>query len=162
MWKKLIELIRAWYESREDKKQDKPTSERKWRRDLATISAKDGKVTFYTRNLSIPIGDGRNKDGGFEWIISRIRGDNYERLLLMVMGGSRPPSRIWFNHKPFTNNAWQMPLIREAKWEVYTDQGNLIVKLDGNTIWTAAGPYTVRDAVMGGYANRLSTGEWSL
>ena len=51
MWKKLIELIRAWYESHEDKKQDKPTSERKWRSDLATIQAKDGKVHItYTYN----------------------------------------------------------------------------------------------------------------
>ena len=161
MWKKLIELIRAWYESREDKKQDKPTSGRKWRNDLATIPAKDGKVTFYTRNLTIPTGDGRNKDGGFEWIISRIRGDGYERLLLMVMGGSRPPSRIWFNHKPFVNSAWRMPYMEEAKWEVYADRGVLFVAINGTIIWQAEGPYTVRDAVMGGYANRLSTGEWS-
>jgi hypothetical protein len=157
MWAKLIELFKAWFESRKDKP-SKP--EAKWRSDLATIPAKDGKIVFYTRNLSIPTGDGRNKDGGFEWIISRIRGDGYERLLLMVMGGSRPPSRIWFNHKPFVSPAWSMPLLQETRWEICVENRQLVVKLDGKIIWTAEGPYTVRDAVMGGYTNRLSTGEW--
>ena len=157
-WRRIVDAVRDWFAERF---YDEPEPERKWRTDMDTIRAKDGRVTFYTRNLSIPTGDGRNRNGGFEWIIARVRGDGYERLLLMVMGGNRAPCRIWFNHKPFADNRWEMPLMREAKWDVYAKDGELIVELDGNVIWTARGGYTVNEAIMGGYNNRNSTGEWS-
>jgi len=165
-FKKLIDAISKLFDkpnppTNPDKPTEPPAEGRKWRRDVVDIKATDGRLTFYTRNLTVPTGDGRNKDGGFEWIISRVYGDGYERLLIMVMGGDRPPSRIWFDGD-FKNSLWKMPLIEEAKWEVYGTGLEIILKLNGNIVWSKPGSFTVRGGYMNGYRNRESTGEWAV
>jgi len=130
-----------------------------WRRDLATIQAVNESVEFYTRNLSRPSGGGHNADGGMEWIIARITGSGFERLLLMVMGGDRPPQRIYFDGE-FTNSGFKIPMIEEAHWKVESRNGTLTVYLNGNAIWSKSGGFRVGAAVMNGYPRRHSTGEW--
>jgi hypothetical protein len=137
----------------------KPEPEAQWRRDLATIKAVDGVVEFYTRNLSRPSGGGHNADEGMEWIISRITGHGFDRLLLMVMGGGRNPSRIYFDGEE-RNGLFSIPMMDEAHWKIESSGGTLTVYLNGKSIWTKSGGYHVTGAVMNGYAKRHSTGEW--
>ena len=125
---------------------------------MASLLAVNGRVTFFTRGVTKPTG--RNSDGGWEYILARIKGNGFERLLIMAMGGNRPPSRIWFNHKRFVSGAFPVPLLDEAKWEVYNDGTGLVVDLDGKRICRCDGQYRPTGAVMNGYAKRESTGEW--
>ena len=151
-WQRRIDELRG--------KNEPDQSSANWRSDLATLQAQNNSITFRTRNLTVPPGDGKNRDGGMEWIIARVHGQGYGRLLIMVMGGNRPPTRIVFDGE-FVNSRWEMPMTNEAQWEVKAQDGKLIILLDGNEIWSKAGGYTVTHAVMNGYPNRFSTGEWS-
>lgn len=130
-----------------------------WRRDLSVVQAKDESVEFWTRGLSQPIGDGRNADGGFEWIIARVTGKGFERLLIMVMGGDRPPQRIFFDGD-FTNAGFSIPMLEEAHWKVESRGGTMTIYLNGKSIWSKSGNYQVEAAWMNGYPKRHSTGEW--
>jgi len=148
-----------------DSKPDKPKDDLQWRDDVAEIRAKDGKITFWTRNLSTPTGGGHNTDGGMEWIITRVEGGGYNRLLIMVMGGNRPASRIYMQDgggAPFWNSAWPMPLMDQAKWEVQAKDGRITITLNGKLIWERTGNYTVERAVMNHHHNRKSTGQWAV
>jgi hypothetical protein len=53
-----------------------------------------------------------------------------------------------------------MPMLEEANWEVVAKNGALRVILNGKEIWSRAGGYSVDKAIMNGYPNRHSTGEW--
>ena len=136
-----------------------PIEEVKWRTGLANLKATNGKITFWTRNIQKATGDGRNQDGGFEWIISRITGDGFGRLLIMVMGGNRSPSRIFFDGS-FENNKFKVPMTNEARWDIEANNGSISIKLDGKVIWKASGNFTVTGAVMKGYPKRGFLGEW--
>ena len=137
-----------------------------WRdgRDMATIAATGNAVSWRTRNVLPAPGAGHNQDGGMEWIIARIEGAGYNRLLIMVMGGSRPPSRIYFqfgDQAPFVNSVFPVPLPGPSQWRVEASGGALRVFLDGKEIWSRAGGYGVSRAIMTGYAKRGFLGEWS-
>jgi hypothetical protein len=154
----VIDKVDGWAEYKPDKPND-PAPSVGWRSDLAEVKADSNSLKFKTRNLTIPTGNGLNKDGGFEWIITRVEGSGYGRLLIMVMGGNRPASRIYFDGNE-TNALWPMPMLEEANWEVVAKNGALRVILNGKEIWSRAGGYSVDKAIMNGYPNRHSTGEW--
>ncbi len=142
-----------------------PSKPGEWRRDMATLQASNNAVRFRTRNLSIPGGNGENRDTGMEWIITRVHGSGYQRMLIMVMGGARPPTRIYFQHSDGRaeeiNSRWSMPMMQEAQWEVRARDGKIAILIDGREIWSKSGGYTVTHAAMNGYPNRFSTGEWA-
>jgi hypothetical protein len=131
-----------------------------WRSDMATIQAKAGVVAFETRNVESP--RQMNADGGCEWIIARIEGRGFDRLLLMTMCGGRP-SRIYFQSG---GRALEIPgrfpaaLPGPSKWKVEATGGRIAVYLDGREIWSQNGKYHVDRAVMNGYAKRGMKGEW--
>jgi hypothetical protein len=161
---KLLASIQKWLDKKDpkptpDPTPNPPTPSTGWRRDVSTIQANNETVEFFTRGLSRPSGDGRNRDGGMEWIISRITGQGFERLLLMVMGGNRPPQRIYFDGE-FVNSGFSIPMLQEAHWKIESRNGTLTVYLDGRNIWSKSGGYRVNGAVMNGYPRRESTGEW--
>ena len=131
-----------------------------WRTDMATIQASKGVVEFETRGVISM--SGKNKDGGCEWIIARIEGQGFDRLLIMTMCGNRA-TRIYFQSggkATEINGRFPRDLPNAAKWRVEANGGTLRVYLDGKEIWSQAGKYTVWRAVMGGYPNRQMQGEW--
>jgi hypothetical protein len=139
-----------------------PTDPGAWRSDMAEVKAVDGVVTFRTRDIQHP--PGATDDGGMEWIIARIEGQGYQRLLVMTMGGSRPPSRIYFQRGGVAteyNSKFPVPLPGPSQWRVEASGGQLRVMLDGAEIWSEAGDYTVDRAIMNGYSGRHFIGEWS-
>ena len=173
MWKQLIDRLWASIRKRiegklPDSKPDKPKDDLQGRDDVAEIRARDGKVTFWTRNLSIPVGpkgNGMNDDDGAEWILARVHGSGYLRLMPMVMGGSRPPSRVYFQWPggvTETNGVWPMPLMDVAKWEISAPGGKLTIALNGKVIWSREGAFTVANALMNNRHNRKSTGQWAV
>jgi hypothetical protein len=160
-------MIKRWIAKLISKyvKKPAPPVEPTWRRDVDEIHAVDGKIRFHTRCLSIPTGNGLNADGGFEWIIARIHGSGYNRLLIMVMGGNRSPARIYMQtggDAPFWDSRWPMPLTEPASWEVSAYRGTIRIVLNGSVIWERAGGYTVDRAIMHDSPNRRSNGEWSV
>jgi hypothetical protein len=127
---------------------------------VATVQAVDGAIEFRTRGITRPGGDGLNRDGGFEWIVARIHGGGFGRLLIMVMGGNRNPSRLYLDGAEI-NGTFAVPMEREAAWRVEAPDGRLRILLDGREIWRdGSGGRTVTHGVMHGYPNRESTGEW--
>ena len=152
--------IQREYERQRDKWRQGSEVPQTWRRDLATVQASNNSLKFWTRNLTIPTGGGKNRDNGMEWIITRVHGQGYSRLLIMVMGGNRPPTRIYIDGE-FVNSRWAMPLLDPVHWEVKAADGKLMIILDGKEIWSKQGNYTVTHAIMNGYPNRHSTGEWA-
>ncbi len=135
-----------------------------WRSDLSTIPASAGVIEFRTRGIQPAPGNGTNQNGGFEWIIARVTGAGFNRLLIMVMGGDRPPSRIYFEaadgSSSFVNNVFPVPLNDEAVWRVETVAGAIRVLLNGEEIYRKDGAYTVQRAVMNGYPQRGFIGQW--
>jgi hypothetical protein len=145
---------------------NKPAIAKEWRTVVQTFPVSNNIWRFKTSNLSIPPGGGKNKDGGMEWIIARIEGQKYKRLLIMVMGGNRPPSRIYFQLEDgtstFQNSLFKVPLMAEADWEVGFADSKLYIKLDNNIIWQERGPFSVDKVTMNGYITRESTGQWMI
>ena len=135
-----------------------------WRTDVATFPARNNAVEFETRNLKpANTPDGKNRDGGYEWIIARIEGQGHRRLLIMVMGGSRPPTRI-YHQRPdgsatLDNRAFTVPLDGVHRWRV-TGGDPMRIYLDGRQIWQSQFPGTVERIVFMGYPNRGVIGEW--
>ena len=135
-----------------------------WRTDVATFPAHSNAVEFETRNLKpANTPDGKNRDGGYEWIIARIEGQGHRRLLIMVMGGSRPPTRI-YHQRPdgsatLDNHAFTVPMGGVHRWRV-TGGDPMRIYLDGRQIWQSQFPGTVERIVFMGYPNRGVIGEW--
>jgi hypothetical protein len=165
-WEKLLEKITG---VKTDKPKPppsgtpaEPTDPGAWRSDMAEVKAVDGVVTFRTRNIQRP--PGANKDGGMEWIIALAFGHGFTRVLLMTMGGNRPPSRIHCqtpHEERHTNaNVFEVPLAREATWRIVGKGGALSIELDGREISRIDGQFTINGAIMQGYANRGFLGEW--
>jgi len=131
-----------------------------WRTDMATIQASRGVIEFETRGV-ISV-SGMNKDRGCEWIIARVEGQGFDRLLIMTMCGNRP-TRIYFQSggkAQEINGRFPAYLKGPSKWRVEANGGTLRVYLDGKEIWSQAGKHTVWRAVMNGYPNRGMKGEW--
>ena len=138
-----------------------------WRDDVASFPIQNRDITFQTLDvLPANTPDGRNRDGGFEWIIARIEGSGYRRLLLMVMGGSRPPTRIYHQfldgNASLNNSAFTVPLPGVHTWRVRSDGSRMTVSLDGRQIWEARGDWGMSTIVFNGYASRGFRGKWRL
>ena len=134
-----------------------------WRTDLKEFSVSNNEFSFRTKDITKA--SGRNKDGGWEWIIARLHGDGMSRCLVMVMGGDRPPSRIYFNGnsgKLTRNGVFSVPLLKESEWKVCSREGNLEIYLDGNKIFSQSGVSSLSKVVMNGYPNRHMTGKWKV
>jgi hypothetical protein len=133
-----------------------------WRKDMATIKAVNNAVEFKTRNVQLPTRP--NADGGSEYIIARIMGDGYARILLMTMDtdkGRRNGARI-FAEGPGGgefNGRHPVPLPGPTSWRVWSDGTKVRISMDGKEIFSAAGK-SVREVVMNGYHKRGFLGEW--
>jgi hypothetical protein len=135
-----------------------------WRdgRDVDVIQAVNNAVEFRTRNV-LPA-PGGNRDGGMEWIIARVNGSGYSRLLIMVMAGNRPPTRIYFQTGGTwteTNSRFSVPLPGPSLWRVEARSGAIRVLLDGREIWAAAGSYSVDRVTMCDSVARGFLGQWA-
>jgi hypothetical protein len=164
LWRKIVRWIEKQTGSTKPPVEQPNQPSGDWRRDVAEVRAVDGAVEFRTRGITRPTGYGLNADGGFEWIIARVHGNGYSRLLIMVMGGNRDPSRIYLqagDDAPFWNGRFTVPMQQEAAWRVEAPGGRLRILLDGREIWRSdGGGQTVAHAVMHGYPKRQATGEW--
>lgn len=143
-----------------------PPSNDGWSQELRSFDVRGNKVEFWTRDVRSATPPGNNADGGMEWIIARIEGSGYQRLLIMVMGGNRPPSRIYHqisgSNAPFTNNVFPVPLMGDHLWRVESSGGALRVFLDNRQIWESRGSYGVSKIVFNGYSSRGFRGQWKL
>lgn len=153
----------------EDKPEPAPPSppdNQGWRQDLQGFDVQNNRVEFWTRDVRSAVPPGNNADGGMEWIIARIEGAGHQRLLLMVMGGNRPPSRIYHqisgSNAPFTNSVFPVPLMGDHLWRVENTDGTLRVFLDNRQIWESRGPYSVQRITFNGYPRRGFRGYWKL
>ena len=135
-----------------------------WRNDMCTIKAKKGVIKFQTKDIKQP--RGTNRDGGYEWMITRVNGNNYNRLLIMSMhSGRRDPARIIFARTyadaDLADGRYPIPLMGVHDWEISSHKGALVVKLDGREVWkSAARGYSVSSATMMGYSRRGMNGKW--
>ena len=136
-----------------------------WRdgRTVGTIQASNNAVEWETLNIEAP--PGPNLPGDSEWIIARIEGQGYTRLLIMTMdtsGGRRDPSRILLDGPGggFQDGRFNVPLPGIARWRVEYSSGALRIILNGREIWSAAGNYTVERAIMTDSGRRGFIGQW--
>lgn len=136
-----------------------------WRdgRDVATLNAVNNVVEWETLNVQAPTT--LNRPGDREWIIARVEGSGYTRLLIMTMytdGGVRSPSRILLDGPGggFADGRFQLPLNGIARWRVESGGGTMRIFLNGREIWSASGNYTVDRAVMGNSPPRGFIGQW--
>ncbi len=162
--KRLLQRLIDWLRGKVEKVEPDPVPEPVgWRdgRDVGVIAASDNAVEFWTRDV-LPA-PGPNRPGDAEWIIARIEGSGYRRLLIMVMWGPRPPSRIYFQTgagATFENSRFSVPLPGPSRWRVEASGGALRVILDGREVWSARGGYGVTRAVMCDSAPRGFLGQW--
>lgn len=136
-----------------------------WRdgRDVATLNAVNNVVEWETLNVQAPTTV--NRPGDREWIISRVEGQGYTRLLIMTMytdGGVRSPSRILLDGPGggFADGRFNLPLNGVSRWRVESSGGALRIFLNGREIWSQAGNYSVDRAVMGNSPPRGFIGQW--
>jgi len=139
-------------------KPDKPDNSNPWRdgRDLDTLLPVDGVIRFETRDVLKP--PGPNLPGDSEWIIARIEGHNFGRLMIMTMEGNRPPSRIYFDGAEI-HGRYPVPDPGPTAWVIDAHDG-LRLWRNGELIWTVAGHYVLRHAIMTGYPRRGFLGQW--
>lgn len=136
-----------------------------WRdgRSVATLTASNNAVEWETLDVQAPTS--RNTPGDAEWIISRIEGQGYTRLLIMTMytdGGKRNPARILLDgpDRTLSDGRFQLPLTGIAHWRVEYSRGALRIILDGREIWSKSGNYSVDRAVMCDSTPRGFIGYW--
>lgn len=136
-----------------------------WRdgRDVAALNAENNEVQWETRNIQAPTTV--NLPGDCEWIIARIEGSGYRRLLIMTMhtsGGVRDPARIFLDAPGggMSDGRFPVPLPGPSHWRVAYRDGALRIWLDGTEIWSARGNYGVDRAVMTDSGRRGFLGEW--
>lgn len=136
-----------------------------WRdgRDVGVISASNGVVEWETLNVQAPTSP--NRPGDAEWIIARIEGQGFSRLLIMTMhtsGGRRSPSRIFLEGPGggFSDGRFPVPLNGVNRWRVQSSDGALRVFLNNREIWSAAGNFRVDRAVMCDSPARGFLGQW--
>jgi len=141
-----------------ERAKDKPAS-LEWRRDYHRTDSPE----WYTRNLVRQAG--LNRDRGCEWIIARVEGKGYQRLLLMQMCGGRQ-SRIYFQdasgRASESDGLFAQDMAGPTHWQVSARDGRLRVSIDGREIWSRPGNFTVDRVYMGGYPNREFSGEWAV
>jgi len=137
----------------------KPEPELQWQRGFRQTD----KAEWYTRNLVRQ--QGLNRDRGCEWIISRIEGRGFQRLLIMQMCGGRQ-SRIYFQdaggRASESDGLFAQDMAGPSHWQVVARDGRLRVVLDGAEIWSRPGNFSVDRVFMGGYPNRELSGEWAV
>lgn len=136
-----------------------------WRdgRDVGVITASNNVVQWETQNVQAPTSP--NRPGDAEWIISRIEGQGFTRLLVMTMhtsGGVRSPSRIFFQGPGggMSDGRFPVPLNGVNRWRVEASNGALRIFLNDREIWSAAGSFTVSRAVMCDSVARGFLGQW--
>ncbi len=136
-----------------------------WRdgRDVGIIEASNGVVKWETQNVEVP--PGLNTPGDAEWIIARVEGQGFSRLLIMTMdtgGGARDPSRILLEGPGggFWDGRFSVPISGVARWRVQSSEGALRIFLNGNEILSIAGNYTVERAIMTDSPQRGFIGQW--
>lgn len=136
-----------------------------WRdgRDVAVLTASNNAVEWETLNVQAPTSP--NRPGDAEWIIARVNGSGYSRLLIMTMftdGGKRSPSRIFLDGPGggMTDGAFSVPLNGVARWRVESSGGALRIFLNGREIWSASGNFTVSQVTMGDSVPRGFLGQW--
>jgi len=131
-----------------------------WRGDLAEIEAVNGLVRFQTKDVQAPTTT--KPDGSSEYIIGRASGSGFERLLVMTMdrdGDRRAPSRIFFDGE-MVDDLYPVPLPGVHSWEIEANGGPIVVRLDGDEVWSREGSYTVSGVTMNGYDGRGFLGQW--
>lgn len=139
-----------------------------WRTDVADIKAVNGVATFKTRNVQIP---GQSKPNGEnEWMIARVNGRGFERLLISTMSKSpdnpgRNPSRIMFMRPGRSDWFWDgrfpMPRPGPDTWIVDVDNRCVRIRLNGAEIWRSEqGEWSIESMTMMGYKERGMIGEW--
>ncbi len=136
-----------------------------WRdgRSVEALPASGNVVEWETLNIGAPTSP--NRPGDAEWIIARIEGQGFSRLLIMTMytsGGARDPSRIYLEGPGggMWDGRFNVPLPGIARWRVEASGGALRIFLNGSEIWSAAGNFTVDRAIMGDSPPRGFIGEW--
>lgn len=159
---KILSRVRQWL-----KPEKVSTDDREWRQDLHSEPVQTNRAVFWTRDVRSAKPPGNNADGGMEWIIARIEGSGYHRLLIMVMGGDRPPSRIYFQtaeSDQFSNNVFPVPLMGDHLWRVEAaGDGRLFVYLDNRKIWESdSAGYGISAITFNGYSRRGFRGFWKL
>ncbi len=142
-------------------KPSKPDNSNPWRdgRDMDTIIARDDCVEFETRDILKP--PGPNLPGDSEWIIARVEGAGFSRLLITTMdtsGGRRSPSRIFFDGA-MIDGRYPVPDPGPTAWRI-TGGDALRVYRDNTLIFEHKAPCGIRHAIMTGYARRGFLGQW--
>ena len=135
-----------------------------WRdgRTVGVIPATDNRVEWETLDVGRPTG--LNQPGDAEWIIARIEGQGFTRLLIMTMDttGGRDPSRILLEGPGggFWDGRFSVPIPGVARWRVESSGGAMRVFLNGSEILSISGNYTVERAVMADSPPRGFIGHW--
>ena len=135
-----------------------------WRdgRTVGVIPASNGVVEWETQNVQVP--PGLNTPGDAEWIIARVEGQGFARLLIMTMDprGGRNPARILLEGPGggFRDGLFAVPLPGVARWRVESGGGSMRIILNGNQIWSASGNFNVERAVMTDSGVRGFLGQW--
>lgn len=168
VWAKIKDII---YEPDEPEKPepepdpdpDPSPPEENWRDgySIGTISARNGVVEFWTRNIREPQRPQPGR-GDYEYIIALVHGEGINRLLVMTMYARRPRISLdWVGagHR-FRDGLFSQPLPGPSHWKVASDRSRIWIELDGRKIWEETGRYFVTSATMGGYRGRGFLGEW--
>ena len=142
-----------------------PEPPQEWQRGYRAemLPAVDGVVSWRTRNVEKPTGP--NRDGGAEWIIARIEGDGFQRVLVMTMSGPRNPSRVYVQfadgQSTFFDGLFPVPLAGPSVWRVWATGDEVKIELDGRVLRSIPiRGARVRGAILGGYQLRSFIGEW--
>ena len=135
-----------------------------WRdgRTVGVIPASNNSVEWETLDVGAPTG--LNRPGDAEWIIARIEGQGFTRLLIMTMDttGGRDPSRIFLEGPGggFWDGRFSVPIPGIARWRVESGGGAMRIFLNGNEIHSMSGNFTVERAVMADSPPRGFIGQW--
>jgi len=173
MWKWILTLL-GLYDKHKDKlpgEKEQPTTEPAgndtWRRGEARF-AMTTSAEFETRGIRWQ--KDKNADGHHEYIIARIEGTGFERILLYHCSGPGRMGRIQVRVKhpdDYRENLRAFPVANEVlvapcAWRLVDDGSRLRLIQRGREIWSCAfeGMQMERLIMEGGYAGRAMKGEW--
>lgn len=126
-----------------------------------SLPVKNGSAEFWTRDIRKPTRP--QKDGSYEYILCRMNGQGYRRILLMTMYDR--PTRIFIERTgdgdySLIQGRFSQPLPGPSHWKVAADGSRVWIELDGKEIWSEVGQYTLDHVTMAGYSGRGFLGEW--